>query len=278
MNAPCPPALTIETGATEYYRTIWISDVHLGTAGCKADFLLEFLRHTESDTLFLVGDIIDGWQLKKGWTWQQSHNDVVQKILRKARKGTRVIYIPGNHDEFAREYVGHHFGGIEVLYEATHVTARGRRLLITHGDLFDGVIRQAKWLAHLGDSLYTFILTLNHWFNRVRTRLGFEYWSLSQYLKHRVKNAVSFITSFEQAVVQEAKRRGYDGVVCGHIHKAEIREIDGLLYCNDGDWVESLTAVIETYSGELQIMRWNQGRGALRSSPMPMPAASAEHA
>lgn len=278
MNAPCPPALTIEDRATHFYRTVWISDVHLGTAGCKADFLLDFLRHTESDTLFLVGDIIDGWQLKKGWTWQQSHNDVVQKILRKARKGTRVIYIPGNHDEFAREYVGHHFGGIEVMYEATHVTARGRRLLITHGDLFDGVIRQAKWLAHLGDSLYTFILTLNHWFNRVRTRLGFEYWSLSQYLKHKVKNAVSFINSFEQAVVQEAKRRGYDGVVCGHIHKAEIREIDGLLYCNDGDWVESLTAVIETYSGELQIVRWNQGHGALRSSLMSMPATSAEHA
>jgi UDP-2,3-diacylglucosamine pyrophosphatase LpxH len=256
MNAPLPVPLSIDTNSPRHYRTIWISDVHLGTAGCKAKFLLDFLKSTESDTLYLVGDIIDGWQLKKGWTWRQSHNDVLQKVLRKARKGTRVIYIPGNHDEFAREYVDHHFGGIEVLYEATHVTADGRRLLITHGDLFDGVILQAKWLAYLGDSLYTFILALNHWFNRIRSRLGFEYWSLSQYLKHKVKNAVSFITSFEQALVQEAKRRGFDGVVCGHIHKAEIREIDGILYCNDGDWVESLTALVESHTGHLEIIEW----------------------
>ncbi|MGA2553016.1 MAG: UDP-2,3-diacylglucosamine diphosphatase [Burkholderiaceae bacterium] len=256
MNAPFPATLSIDANAPRHYRTIWISDVHLGTAGCKAQFLLDFLKNTESDTLYLVGDIIDGWQLKKGWSWRQSHNDVLQKILRKARKGTRVIYIPGNHDEFAREYVDHHFGGIEVLYEATHVMADGRRFLITHGDLFDGVILQARWLAHLGDSLYTFILAVNHWFNRIRTRLGFDYWSLSQYLKHKVKNAVSFITSFEQALVQEAKRRSFDGVVCGHIHKAEIREIDGILYCNDGDWVESLTALVESSSGELAIVEW----------------------
>jgi len=274
MNAPLSPSSTTEDRSTSHYRAIWISDIHLGTAGCKADFLLDFLKHTESDTLFLVGDIIDGWQLKKGWTWRQSHNDVVQKILRKARKGTRVVYIPGNHDEFARDYVGHRFGGIEVLHEATHVTVRGQRLLITHGDLFDGVILQAKWLAHLGDSLYTFILALNHWFNRIRTRLGFEYWSLSQYLKHKVKNAVGFITSFEQAVAQEAKRRGYDGVVCGHIHKAEIREIDGLIYCNDGDWVESLTALVETYSGELRIVQWNRQHGAVSPILVPLPVTN----
>ncbi len=248
--------MTIETNTVNHYRTIWISDVHLGTAGCKAKFLLDFLKFNESDTLYLVGDIIDGWQLRKGWNWRQSHNDVVQKVLRKARKGTRVIYVPGNHDEFARDYVNHHFGGIEVLYEATHVTAQGKRLLITHGDLFDGVIAQAKWLAYLGDSLYTFVLALNHWVNRARVRMGFEYWSLSQYLKHKVKNAVSFITSFENALIQEARRRGFDGVVCGHIHKAEIREIDGLLYCNDGDWVESLTALVETQQGELRIVEW----------------------
>jgi UDP-2,3-diacylglucosamine pyrophosphatase LpxH len=256
MIAPLTATLSIDANSPRNYRTIWISDVHLGTAGCKAQFLLDFLKNTESETLYLVGDIIDGWQLKKGWTWRQSHNDVLQKVLRKARKGTRVIYIPGNHDEFAREYVDHHFGGIEVLYEAIHVTADGRRLLITHGDLFDGVILQAKWLAYLGDSLYTFILGLNHWVNRVRTRLGFDYWSLSQYLKHKVKNAVSFITSFEEALVQEAKRRGFDGVVCGHIHKAEIREIDGVLYCNDGDWVESLTALVESPTGHLEIIEW----------------------
>ena len=237
--------------------------MHLGTAGCKADFLLDFLRYNESDTLYLVGDIIDGWQLKKGWTWRQSHNDVVQKILRRARKGTRVVYVPGNHDEFARDYVDHAFGGIDVVHEAIHVTADGRRLLVTHGDLFDGVIRHAKWLAHLGDSLYTFVLALNHAFNRVRGRLGFGYWSLSQYLKHKVKNAVAFIADFEQALVDEAKRRGFDGVVCGHIHKAELRMIDGILYCNDGDWVESLTALVEDRTGRLEIVAWRPVRDAI---------------
>jgi UDP-2,3-diacylglucosamine pyrophosphatase LpxH len=239
------------------FRTLWISDLHLGTAGCQADHLLDFLRHYDSDVLYLVGDIIDGWQLRKGWYWHRSHNDVVQKILRKARKGTRVIYIPGNHDEFARGYLDHAFGGIDVMYEATHVTADGKRLLITHGDLFDGVIQHAKWLAHLGDTLYTFILALNHWFNRVRGRMGFGYWSLSQYLKHKVKNAVSFIADYEHALINEARRRGFDGVVCGHIHKAEIRMIDGLLYCNDGDWVESLTALVEDHAGRLEIVEWN---------------------
>ena len=273
MNASLPVPLSIDTNTPRHYRTIWISDVHLGTAGCKAKFLLDFLKNTESDTLYLVGDIIDGWQLKKGWTWRQSHNDVLQKVLRKARKGTRVIYIPGNHDEFAREYVDHHFGGIEVLYEATHVTADGRRLLITHGDLFDGVILQAKWLAYLGDSLYTFVLALNHWFNRIRGRLGFPYRSLSQYLKHKVKNAVSFITSFENALVLEARRRAFDGVVCGHIHKAEIRMIDGILYCNDGDWVESLTALVESPTGQLEILHWTSS-DATEDTPLAATAVA----
>ena len=267
LKAPLAPALaprlSLDPDAPLHHRTIWISDVHLGTAGCKAEFLLDFLRHHESDTLYLVGDIIDGWQLKKGWTWRQSHNDVVQKILRKSRKGTRVVYVPGNHDEFARAYVEHAFGGIEVVYEATHVTADGKRLLVTHGDLFDGVIQHAKWLAHLGDSLYIMILALNHWFNRLRARFGFPYWSLSQYLKHKVKNAVSFISAYEEALVNEARRRGYDGVVCGHIHKAEIRTIGGILYCNDGDWVESLTALVESHEGKLEIIEWN----VLRETP-----------
>jgi UDP-2,3-diacylglucosamine pyrophosphatase LpxH len=254
------------------YRAIWISDIHLGTAGCKARFLVDFLKHTESDTLYLVGDIIDGWQLKKGWFWTQDHNDVVQKILRKARKGTRVIYVPGNHDEFAREYIDHAFGGIDVVDEATHVTADGKRLWVTHGDLYDGVVRHAKWLAHVGDSLYTFVLALNHWFNRWRERLGFPYWSLSQFLKHQVKNAVGFITAFEEVLTHEAARRGYDGVVCGHIHKAAIREINGVLYCNDGDWVESLTALVETYAGHLEIVEWTSLRDNGRSRP-----ASAQH-
>jgi len=265
LNAPEPDL----NFPPRHLRTIWLSDIHLGTAGCKADFLLDFLRHHESDTLYLVGDIIDGWQLKKGWTWHQSHNDVVQKVLRKARKGTRVIFIPGNHDEFARQYVGHAFGGIEVVEDAVHTLLDGRRLWITHGDLFDGVIQHAKWLAYLGDNLYTLILALNHSFNRVRARFNFPYWSLSQYLKHRVKNAVAFIDRFEHVLTHEARRRGHDGVVCGHIHKAEIRSIDGILYCNDGDWVESLTALVETAEGELDIVHWGTVSHASMQSDSP---------
>ena len=237
------------------FRALFISDTHLGTPGCQAEALLAFLRRTESEYLYLVGDIVDGWQLRRRWYWHQSHNDVIQKLLRKARKGTRVIYIPGNHDEAARHVVGVAFGDIAIMAEAVHVTADGRRLLVTHGDLFDGVVQCAKWLALLGDVLYTFTLKLNWHVNAVRARLGLRYWSLSQFLKHKVKNAVSYITAFESAVANEAKRRGFDGVVCGHIHKAEIREIEGILYCNDGDWVESLTALGETLEGELVILR-----------------------
>lgn len=251
-----PPRQLAQDQPSYHHRAIWISDVHLGTAGCKAEFLLDFLRWNDADTLYLVGDIIDGWRLRKTWNWPQAHNDVIQKVLRKARRGTRVIYIPGNHDEFARSYVEHAFGGIEVAHEAVHVTADGRRLLVTHGDLFDGVVQQAKWIALLGDTLYVMILSANHWFNRARARMGFGYWSLSQYLKHKVKNAVAFITDFELALVREARRRGFDGVVCGHIHKAEIRMIDGMLYCNDGDWVESLTALVEDHAGRLEIVEW----------------------
>ena len=241
-----------------HYRTLWISDIHLGTAGCQADFLLDFLKHNDSDTLYLVGDIIDGWQLRKGWYWPQAHNDVVQKVLRKARKGTRVVFVPGNHDSMARQFIGLAFGDIEVADEVIHVTANGKRLLVTHGDMFDGVMQHARWLAYLGDSLYTLTLVLNRWFNWVRLRFGYSYWSLSQYLKHKVKNAVSFITAFEKVMTDEAKRRECDGVVCGHIHKAEIRDMDGLLYCNDGDWVESLSALAETADGELEIIYWTE--------------------
>ena len=239
-----------------HYRAIWISDVHLGTPGCKADFLLDFLKNHESDYLYLVGDIIDGWQLKKSWYWKHSHNDVVQKILRKARKGTKVTYIAGNHDEMLRDFLGLSLGDISLVNESTHTLLDGRVLWITHGDLFDGIIQHAKWLAYLGDSAYSFVLKLNNWFNHIRHRMGLSYWSLSQYLKHKVKNAVSFITEFENVLVDETRRRGFDGVVCGHIHKAEIREIDGILYCNDGDWVESLSALVETHTGELKLVHW----------------------
>jgi UDP-2,3-diacylglucosamine pyrophosphatase LpxH len=244
--------------APQNLRAIFLSDIHLGTRGCKADYLLDFLKHHESDRLYLVGDVIDGWALRKGFFWPQSHNDVLQKVLRKARKGTEVIYVPGNHDEFGRQFVGLDFGGIAIREDAVHRLVDGRRLWIVHGDLADGVIQHIRWLAHLGDTLYTFTLWLNGHLNRWRARLGFPYWSLSQYLKHKVKNAVSFISDFEQVLAREARRRGFDGVVCGHIHRAEIRDVGGILYCNDGDWVESLTALVETHAGELRIIHWNR--------------------
>ncbi len=240
------------------FRSVWISDIHLGTPGCQALALLDFLRVVECDTLFLIGDIVDGWQLRRSWYWPQAHNDVVQKLLRKARKGTRVVFVPGNHDEFARRYVGHEFGGIEVAEEWMHLTADGQRLWVTHGDLFDGVIQCAKWLAYVGDRLYGFTLRLNRYVNSLRARLGLPYWSLSRYLKHKVKRAVSYVGDFESALAREAKRRGADGVVCGHIHHAELREIDGIVYANDGDWVESLTALVEHADGRLEIVDWGR--------------------
>ena len=243
-------------GRMHAYRTIWISDLHLGTRGCKAEFLLDFLRDTEAETIYLVGDIIDGWRLKKSWYWPQTHNDVIQKILRKVRKGTRVIYVPGNHDEWLRDFTQLQFGGVEVMEDAIHVTADGRRLLVVHGDVFDAVVMHARWLALLGDGAYTATLWLNRHFNMVRRRLGYPYWSLSAYLKRRVKNAVQYITSFGEAVADEARRRGVEGVVCGHIHHAELREIGDILYCNSGDWVESCTALVEHFDGRLEILHW----------------------
>ena len=243
-------------------RSAWISDLHLGTPGCQAAALLDFLRHLECDTLFLVGDIIDGWQLRRSWHWPQAHNDVVQKLLRKARKGVRVVLVPGNHDEFARRYVGHTFGGVEVVDEWLHRTADGRLLWVTHGDLFDGVIQCARWLALVGDTLYSFTLRLNRSLNSLRARLGLPYWSLSKFLKHKVRRAVSYVADFEAAVANEARRRGVDGVVCGHIHRAELREIGGILYANDGDWVESLTALVEHADGRLEVIDWAEVAGA----------------
>jgi Uncharacterized protein conserved in bacteria len=248
--------MTVDTAQGWRFRTIWISDVHLGTRGCKADFLLDFLKNTESDTLYLVGDIVDGWRLKRSWYWPQAHNDVVQKILRKARKGTRVVFIPGNHDEFARDYTDHNFGDIEVMQDTVHVTADGRRLAVLHGDAFDGVVKYARWLAHLGDGAYTLALSLNHYLNLIRRRLGLPYWSLSAYLKHKVKNAVQYMDNYERTMADEARKRGVDGIVCGHIHHAELRDMNGVLYANDGDWVESCTALVEHADGTLEILRW----------------------
>jgi UDP-2,3-diacylglucosamine pyrophosphatase LpxH len=238
------------------YRAVFISDLHLGTPGCQAEALLEFLKEHPSEYLYLVGDIVDGWQLRRRWYWPQSHNDVVQKIMRKARKGCRVVFIPGNHDQFAREFVGLHFGGIEVQEEAVHVTAAGQRLWVVHGDRFDAVVQCARWLAVLGDNLYGITLQLNRQLNRLRGRFGRPYWSLSAYLKHKVKKAVNYVSDFEAAVAGEARRRGHDGVVCGHIHRAEMRMIDGTLYCNDGDWVESRSALLEHPDGRLELRHW----------------------
>lgn len=239
------------------YRSIFISDFHLATRGCKADFLLDFLKHHESDYLYLVGDIIDGWRLKKSMFWPQQHNDVIQKLLRKARKGTRVFYLPGNHDEAMHQFLDMHFGGVVVQAEAIHTAGDGKRYLIMHGDRFDGVVKHARWLAHLGSSAYETVLRLNTYFNALRRTLGLKYWSLSQYLKDKTKQAMEFSTNYKLAMVTEAHRRGFDGVICGHVHRAEIQNIDGILYCNDGDWVESCTALVEHFDGRLELLTWD---------------------
>lgn len=253
-----------------HYRAIFISDVHLGTRRAQADSLLEFLKHTESDYLYIVGDLIDSWSLKKKWYWHQTHNDVIQKILRKARKGTRVIYIPGNHDENFREFTNLRFGKVAVLEEATHVSAKGKRYLVLHGDKFDGVVCFAPWLAHLGDSAYEFSMELNVWFNRLRRLFRLPYWSLSAFLKHKVKKAVEFISRFEEAVVRDARSRNCAGVICGHIHTPDDRMIDGIHYLNDGDWVESCTALVEHQDGRFEILGWH----SLRQGEMHHPQAA----
>ncbi|MFC5385699.1 UDP-2,3-diacylglucosamine diphosphatase [Aquamicrobium segne] len=238
------------------YRALFISDLHLGMRGNQAEALLEFLKHHDARTIYLVGDIVDGWKLRSGWHWPQSHNDVVQKLLRKVRKGTRIIYIPGNHDEFLREFYGLHFGGIEVQETAVHEAADGKRYLVIHGDIFDVVVRHARWLAYLGDWAYEAALKLSTYVNLIRRKLGFTYWSLSAWAKHKVKNAVSFIGKFEETLTAEARRHDVDGVICGHIHSAAMRDFDGFTYINTGDWVESCTAVVEHEDGRMEIIQW----------------------
>lgn len=247
------------------YRSLFISDIHLGTKGAQAEALLEFLKHHEADTIYLVGDIVDGWRLRSGWYWPQSHNDVVQKLLRKARKGARIVYVPGNHDEFLRDFYGTHFGGIEVCETALHEAADGKRYLVIHGDVFDMVVRHAKWLAYLGDHAYEIALALSTRINLVRRRLGFTYWSLSAWAKLKVKNAVSYIGRYEETLAAEAERRGVDGVICGHIHSAALRDFDGFTYINTGDWVESCTAVVEHEDGRMEIIHWSAMSEALNA-------------
>ena len=249
---PLKPALA--------FRTVWISDIHLGTRGCKADLLVDFLKSVECDRLYLVGDIIDGWRLKRGWYWPAAHNDVVRRILKMARRGTEGIYVPGNHDEVFRDYVGLSFGGVRLVGQAIPETPDGRRVLIVHGDIFDGGVLYARWLAFLGDRAYELLLKANIAFNAVRRRLGLPYWSLSAYLKKKVKNAVEYISRFEEAVAHAARDRGLDGVVCGHIHSAEVRQLEGVTYYNCGDWVESCTALVEHEDGRIAVLDWTEHR------------------
>jgi UDP-2,3-diacylglucosamine pyrophosphatase LpxH len=239
-------------------RTVWISDVHLGFRGCSADMLLDFLHRVECETLYLVGDIVDVWNMKRGLYWPQAHNNVIRTVLGKAKHGTRVVFVPGNHDEVFRDHVGTRFGNVEIVEEAIHETRDGRRLLIVHGDEFDGVVTCHPWLARLGSHAYDWLLASNRYVNLVRRRLGMGYWSLAGFLKRKVKNAVSYIGGFEEAVAREARRRGVDGVVCGHIHHAEIRAIQGVAYHNCGDWVESNTALVERFDGSIELLRWHE--------------------
>ncbi len=240
------------------FKTLFISDVHLGSKAAKAEFLIDFLRHHEAETIVLVGDIVDGWRLKRSWYWPQDCNDVVQKLLRQARKGTRIVYIPGNHDEFLRAFPGMHFGGIEVAQSIIHEAADGRRYLVVHGDEFDVVVRHARILAYLGDWAYDLAIFINRGLNAIRRQFGMPYWSFSAWAKLQVKQAVNFIGDFQRVVAQEARRRDVDGVICGHIHHAVIEDVDGVVYINTGDWVESCTAIAEDFGGNMQLLRWSR--------------------
>ncbi len=269
----------------ERYRAVFVSDLHLGTRGCRSDFLADFLGRISCDTLYLVGDIIDGWRLKKHWYWDSHHDEVLRLILGMARNGTDVVYIPGNHDELFRSWLPMklEIAGVRLCQDAVHQTATGCRLLVMHGDAFDSVVRYARFLALLGDRAYVAALVVNRWFNAIRRRLGLPYRSLSAWLKRQVKGAVMAIDRFEHALADEARRRGLDGVVCGHIHHAEMREIGGILYVNDGDWVESCTALVEHFDGRLELIDWAE-RNRLsfleRRTPQPdgRPAAAAVEA
>jgi UDP-2,3-diacylglucosamine pyrophosphatase LpxH len=245
------------------FRSVFISDVHLGFKGCQATYLLDFLRSVECERLYLVGDIIDLWALTRSFFWPQAHNDVIRTILGKAKHGTQVVYIPGNHDRVFRDHDGLVLGNVEIRREAIHEAADGRRFLVLHGDEFDSIVRASPLLESIGSSAYALVLALNRQLNAVRLRLGYPYWSLAAFLKHKVKNAVKYIAGFERALAVEARQRGVDGIICGHIHRAEISDIDGVVYCNDGDWVESCTALVEDHAGRLSLLRWTESRSVL---------------
>lgn len=258
----------------EQVRSIFISDIHLGTRGCQAQSLLDFLRHYEAENLFLVGDIIDFWAMNRSIHWTPTQNTVVQKVLRTARKGTRVVFVPGNHDEALREYIGTAFGDIELSYDHVHTTADGRRFLLIHGDEFDQVTRYHRWVAVLGDVAYNALVRINTWLSFIRRHLGRPgYWSLAGYAKRKVKSAVSFIYDFEDSVIRAVRERGVDGVICGHIHAAAIKQVDGLTYVNCGDWVDSCTGIVEHVDGRLELVDWGASVKlvAIARQPMPRP-------
>lgn len=255
------------------WRSIWISDVHLGTRHAQADALLAFLRDSRSEYLYIVGDLIDGWEMRRKWFWNESHNTLIQKLLRKQRKHTRVIYITGNHDEFLEPFLGLRFGGLRLAREAIHEAANGRRYLVVHGHQFDGLTHFNRLLERVGAGVYDWILDLNLWLNRLRRRLGLGYWSLSAYLKQRTKQAIQYVTRYEEAMVHYAETKGVDGIICGHIHRAEIQRVKGLEYMNCGDWVESCTALVEDQNGHFSLVRFHEtalhdsGRGAWAHDP-----------
>ena len=253
--------------AAKQYRTLFISDVHLGSKAAKAEFLIDFLRHHEAETIFLFGDIVDGWRLRRSWHWPQLNNDVVQKLLRQARKGTRITYIAGNNDEFLRMFQGTHFGGIVVADRAIHVGADGKRYLIIHGDQFDTVVMNARWLAYLGDRAYELAMFANRAVARARKAMGLPYWSLSSWAKVKVKQAVNFIGAFQDVLTEEARRSEVDGVICGHIHHATMESFGTVDYINTGDWVESCTAVVEHLDGRMEIIHWPHTKSATPPTP-----------
>jgi UDP-2,3-diacylglucosamine pyrophosphatase LpxH len=243
------------------YRSIFISDVHLGTKDCKAELLNNFLKHNSCETLYLVGDIIDGWKIQQNrWKWNQAHTNVIRRVLGASKRDTKVVYVVGNHDEFLRPMLpyGFSFGNIEIVNHYTHQGVDGKKYLVVHGDMFDGISKVAPWLNFLGDKAYDFILDVNTRYNRIRHWLGFGYWSVSKYLKLQIKRAVSYIFQFESNLVEYCRRKEFDGIICGHIHTAEIKNIDGVVYMNDGDWVESCTALVEHHDGKWEIITWTE--------------------
>ena len=254
-------------------RSVFISDVHLGSRDCRAGELLQFLSSIEVDYLFLVGDIIDFWSLRRNFYWPQQHNEVVRAILGKARDGARVIYVPGNHDSDMREFCGAVFGNLEIRRKYVHSTADGRELLVMHGDEFDAAVKCSRWLTRLGGGAYDLAMWLNRGVNSVRRACGMPYWSFANYLKLRLKNAVRYVEAYEHAAAHAAMQRRLHGIVCGHIHRPGIRHIDGVLYCNDGDWVENCSALIEDMAGRLSICSWAQvAQGAPESDPVGLAA------